>query len=63
MNEDEDHSGNLFEKTYVQHRTSAVADSMTDYLGNLEGAIVTNATNFYGDDIKTIIFGRPCNPL
>jgi len=31
-------------------RTSAVADSMTDYLGNLEGAIVTNATNFYGKD-------------
>lgn len=44
----------ILKNIYVQlvPRTSAVADSMTDYLGNLEGAIVTNATNFYGDDNK-----------
>ena len=38
------------------NRTSAVADSMTEYLGNLEAAIVTSSTNFYGEnhiEIKT----------
>ena len=37
-------------------RTSAVSDSVTDYPGNLEAAIVTNSTNFYGENNILSIF-------
>ena len=56
VHDDKNYNADIF--YLISNRTSAVADSMADYLGNVEAAIVDNSTNFYGDSISPPILSK-----